>query len=63
MNPQEQNKEKAPYASATAPAPGVQKNESPKQPAAPLSPADASVKPMDKDAGECGTTKGSCGTK
>ena len=54
MNPQEQNK------AAIAPAP--QKNETLK-PAAANGPADKSVKPTDKDATECGTAKGSCGTK
>lgn len=55
MNPQEQNK-----ATATS---CTQKSEAPKQPVAANGPADASVKPMDKDAGDCITTKGSCGTK
>jgi len=55
MNPQEQNK--------AAITPGIQKNESPKQPVAANAPTDASVKPADKDAAECSTTKGSCGTK
>ena len=63
MNPQEQNKPAAP---------DVQKNESQKQPAAANILSGASdknrkyagfVKPTDKDATECNTTKGSCGTK
>jgi hypothetical protein len=59
MNPQEQNK-------AAVATPGIQKNESPKQPVAANGPADASVKPAEKtekDAAECSTTKSSCGTK
>jgi hypothetical protein len=55
MNPQEQN-------SAVA-TPVIQKNESPKQPVAANGPADTSVKPAEKDAAECSTTKSSCGTK
>jgi len=55
MNPQEQNK--------AAITPGIQKNESPKPPAAANGSADTSAKPAEKDAAECSTTKGSCGTK
>jgi hypothetical protein len=56
MNPQEQNK-------AAVATPGIQKNESPKQPVAANGPADTAVKPTEKDAAECNTTKNSCGTK
>ena len=59
MNPQEQNKEKAPF-QTQAGAPGIQKNESPKQSLA----ADAkTVKPSDEDETDDSTTKGSYGTK
>jgi hypothetical protein len=55
MNPQEQN--------TAAIAPGIQKDESPKQPVAANAPAEASVKSVEKDAAEGSTTKSSCGTK
>ena len=65
MNPQEQNKAKAPFQNPADVAPGVKRDESPKQPAATnIQPGTAGLaKPADKDLAECSTTKGSCGTK
>ena len=73
MNPQEQTKTTAPFQNKTASPSGVQKNELPKDPSAANLPSDtqdknrkdaASTK-SDKDADttDCGTNKGSCGSK
>lgn len=68
MNPQEQNKPKAPSQGATASPPGMPKDPAFKLPGAPDKdrkeawPAKPAAKD-EKDAGECGTAKGSCSTK
>ena len=65
MNPQEQNKVKTPYQDQADVVPGTKKDELSKQPAsANAQPGTAGLnKPADKDTTDCGTSKGSCGTK
>jgi len=61
MNPQEQNKPKAPFQGPNTGTPNNQKNDAYKKPS---DMQDKNRKPEDKESdGSCSTTKGSCGTK